>query len=79
MMTIPGCADALYIAAAKLPAASFLFKFARGFNTRLRIRLNLAVSPIVFRRRPSICLPALAPDTRYDFFVFPLDLDSSLW
>ena len=78
-MMIPGCADALKVVAAKLPAASFLFNFARGFNTRLRIRLNPAVSPVVFRRRPSICLPARAPDTRYDFFVFPLDLDSSLW
>jgi len=79
MMTIPGCADALKVVAAKLPATSFLFKFARGFNTRLRIRLHPAVPLVVFRRRPSICLPAPARDTRYHFFVFPLDLDSSLW
>jgi len=37
MVMIPGCVD---VVAAELPAASFLFNFARGFNTRLRARLK---------------------------------------
>jgi hypothetical protein len=44
MMMIPGCVDTLKVVAAKLPAASFLFNFARGFNTRLRIRRNPTVA-----------------------------------
>jgi hypothetical protein len=76
MMMTPGCVDALKVVAAELPVASFLFNFARGFNTRLRIRQNPTVLPVVFCRRPSICPPALAPSTRFHYF---LDLDTSLW
>jgi hypothetical protein len=76
MMTIPGCVDALKIAAAELPAASFLFKFARGFNTRLRIRLNPTAEAGCLRQPPIHVDAGPCPNTLFDF---SLDLDTRLW
>ena len=67
-MMIPGCVDALKVVAAKLPAASFLFNFARGFNTRLRNRLNPTVAAGRFLP-PLIHLPA-GPCTKHPFLFF---------
>jgi hypothetical protein len=63
MMMTPGCVDALKVVAANLPVASFLFNFAWGFNTRLRIRLNPTVAAGRFQPSP-IHLPA-GPCTKH--------------
>jgi hypothetical protein len=61
-------------------AGSFLsIQIWAGFQYPIAHSPDPTVAQVVFRRRPSICLPALEHDTRYHFFVFPLDLDSSLW
>jgi len=70
MMMIPGCVDTLKVVAAKLPVTSFLFNFARGFNTRLRIRLNPTVAagrflPPLIHRSAGPCT-----NTRFYFFNF---------
>jgi hypothetical protein len=79
MMTIPGCVGALKVVAAGLPAASFLFNFARGFNTRLRACLKPKRPAGRFQPPPFIRTPAFAPGTRFDCFIISLDLDSRLW
>jgi hypothetical protein len=70
MMTIPGCVDALKVVAANLPVVPFLFNFARGFNTRLRIRRNPTVAAGRFLPPPPV------PNIRFHFL---LDLDARLW
>jgi hypothetical protein len=52
MMMIPRCVDVPKVMEAKLPVASFLFNFARGFNTRLWVRLNLVVEAGRFQPPP---------------------------
>jgi hypothetical protein len=66
----PGIVDAFKFVAVKLPVASFLFNFARGFNTRLRIRLNPTVAAGRFLPPPPV------PNSRFHFL---LDLDARLW
>jgi hypothetical protein len=68
MMMIPGCVDALKVVAAKLPAVSFLFNFARGFNTRLRNRLNPTVA--AGRFLPPLIHRSAGPCTKHPFLFF---------
>jgi hypothetical protein len=77
MMMIPGCVDAFKGVAAKLPVASFLFNFARGFNTRLRVRLNATSEADRFQPPPIHTARRRLRQT--PDFIFSLDLDSGLW